>query len=79
MEDLKLYEKSWLDHLEKWTEAPHRKWNFGMNPGDKGMLEDPGKDGKFKNILGFKGTVLKTQRFFVFRKKEKKTINFTYS
>jgi hypothetical protein len=28
--------------------------------GDGGMLEDPGNDGKMKNILSFKGTGSKT-------------------
>jgi hypothetical protein len=27
-----------------------------MNPGDDGMLGDPGKDGKIKNTSSFEGT-----------------------
>jgi hypothetical protein len=37
------------------------------------MLEDPGKDGKIKNALKFKGTDIKTLPLFMFTKKK---INF---
>jgi hypothetical protein len=38
------------------------------------MLEDQGKDGKFKNILSFKGTGLKIQPLFMFSKKKEKKL-----
>jgi hypothetical protein len=33
------------------------------------MLQDPGKDGKIKNTLSFRGRGLKTYPLFMFRKK----------
>jgi hypothetical protein len=60
MEDIKLYQKCWLGHLENWTEAVGPKWLFSINSGDDGMLEDPGQNGIIKNALSFKGTDLKT-------------------
>jgi hypothetical protein len=40
------------------------------------MLKDPGKDGKIKNALSFKGTGLKIQPLFMFMKR-KKCLNAT--
>jgi hypothetical protein len=36
------------------------KLAFRYQPSEDGMLVDPGKDGKIKNTLSFKGTGLKT-------------------
>jgi hypothetical protein len=36
-------------------------WIFGINLRDGGKLDDPGKDGDFKNTLIFKGRSLETQ------------------
>jgi hypothetical protein len=42
------------------AERKRPNWNFSINPGEDVMLEDPGKDGKLKNTLIFKGTGLRT-------------------
>jgi hypothetical protein len=38
------------------TEATYPNWLFSTNPGEEGVLQDPGIDGKIKNILSIKGT-----------------------
>jgi hypothetical protein len=68
-EDTKLYQKSWLDHEERMDRSRLPKLAFQYPPGDDSMLEDPGKDGKVKKILSFKGRGLKTEPLFTFAKK----------
>jgi hypothetical protein len=52
-----------LDHLERKDRSHLPELAFSINPGDDGLLEDPGKDGKVRN--------LKTQPLFGFTKKKK--------
>jgi hypothetical protein len=60
IEDIRLYQKSWLNHLEITDRNPLPELAFNVNLGDDGMLEDPGRDGKIKDTLSFRSTSLKT-------------------
>jgi hypothetical protein len=40
-EDIKLYQKSWLDHLERLDRSCLHRLDFNVNRGEEGMLETP--------------------------------------
>jgi hypothetical protein len=56
VEDIKLYQKNWLDHLIWWTEAAYQSWLSNTSLGDGGIWEDLDKDGETKITLSFKQT-----------------------
>jgi hypothetical protein len=60
IQNIKLYQKSQLDHQERMHRSRLQELDFNINPGDDRMLEDPGKDGKIMKTLSFKRTGLKT-------------------
>jgi hypothetical protein len=57
VEDIKLYQHKWLDHLERMDRSRLPKLAF---LGDGGIWEDQDEDGETRNTLSFKGTDLKT-------------------
>lgn len=69
IEDIRLYQKSWLSHLEITDRNPLPKLAFDVNLGDDGMLEDPGRGGKTKITLRFRGAGLKALYLFMYTKK----------
>jgi hypothetical protein len=62
VEDMKLYQKKWLEHLE----GMDGSWLSSTNLGDGGIWEDQDEDGETKNTLSFKGTGLKTKTLITF-------------
>jgi hypothetical protein len=49
IKDIKLYQKSNLGHVEGIDRSYLFNKVFNIDPRDDGMLEDPGKDGKFRS------------------------------
>jgi hypothetical protein len=60
VKDIKLYQKKWLDRLERMDRNRLPRLAFQYHLGDGGIWEDQEEDGETKNILSFKGTDFKT-------------------
>jgi hypothetical protein len=60
VEDIKQYQRRWVDHLERMDKAAYRGWPSSTNLGDGGIGEDREQDGRTRNTLSFKETGLKT-------------------
>jgi hypothetical protein len=60
VEDIKLYQKSWLDQLERMDRTAYRGWLSSTNLQDGGIWENRDEDGETKNTLSFKGIDLMT-------------------
>jgi hypothetical protein len=60
VEDIKLYQKSWLNQLERMDRTAYWGWFSSTNLEDGGIWEDRDEDGETKNTLSFKGTDLMT-------------------
>jgi hypothetical protein len=71
IQDIKLYKKSWLDHLQRMNRSRLPRLNFQYQPRGRRDAGRPGKDGKFKNTLSFKRTGLKKYPLFMFMEKIK--------
>jgi hypothetical protein len=60
VEDIKQYQRRWVDHLERMDRSRLPRMAFQYNLGDGGIGEDQEQDGRTRNTLSFKGTGLKT-------------------
>jgi hypothetical protein len=54
VEDIKLYQKNWLDHPKRTDRSRLPKRASSTNLRDGGILEDLDEDGETKNNLNFK-------------------------
>jgi hypothetical protein len=51
VEDIKQYQRRWVDHLNEWIEAAYRGWPSSTNLGDGGIGEDREQDGRDQEHL----------------------------
>jgi hypothetical protein len=71
IEDIELYQKSWLDHLERMDRSRLPKLAFQYQPRGRRDAGRPGKYVQMKTTLGLRGTGLKAEPLFMFTKKKK--------